>query len=41
MKVYDMWDYIGVALDTIHLGILFGMLGGMCYLLGKEIKNVK
>jgi hypothetical protein len=41
MRVYDMWDYIGVALDTIHLGILFGMLGGMCYLLGKEIKNVK
>jgi len=41
MRVYDIWDYIGVALDTIHLGILFGMLGGMCYLLGKEIKNVK
>ncbi len=41
MRVYDMWDYIGVALDTIHLGILFGMLGGMCYLLGKEIVKTK
>jgi hypothetical protein len=41
MRVYDIWDYIGVALDVIHLGILFGMLGGMMYLLGKGIINTK
>jgi hypothetical protein len=41
MRVYDIWDYIGVALDVIHLGILVGMLGGMVYLLGKGIINTK
>lgn len=41
MRVYDIWDYIGVALDVVHLGLLVGLLGGMVYFLGKEIINTK
>ncbi len=41
MRVYDVWDYIGVALDVIHLGMLTGLLFGMGYFLVKEIINTK
>ncbi len=39
MRVYDIWDYIGVALDIIHLGTLTGLLFGMGYLFIREIKK--
>jgi hypothetical protein len=41
MRVYDIWDYIGVALDVIHITLLSGLLFGMGYLFVKEIKNTK
>lgn len=39
MKVYDFWDYMTVAVDILHLGMLVGLLGTMIYLFAKELKK--
>ncbi len=41
MRVYDIWDYIGTAIDILHLVGLLSLLVIMGLLMFGELKKFK
>jgi hypothetical protein len=39
MRVYDVWDYVAVAVDVFHLMCLLSLLGIMGILFLNELKK--
>jgi hypothetical protein len=41
MRVYDIWDYIEVAVSVVHLLMLIGIAGVMGLLVYKDFNKVR